>query len=242
MSKTKSAVDTVNLPKCWSCGEVISHTNMFDVRKQDEYNISGFCDVCFEHSCFTPLIYEEIENELESDDILKMVSTIDGVMLGGGYFRKLVDKSDELCDYDVFFTDTAAIKKVKSHLETIGYKQVFACPKGELFTYKKDGSVKVQLVTKFIYSGLVEMINSFDITACCAGWDGKMFECNRRFIFDVKSKVINLNKVTFPVATMSRIAKYIGKGYTLTPKARLEFVLAVNGKVLDENNMALYVD
>lgn len=235
-------IDGVELPKCLSCGEVISWENTDGDEDLREHMISGVCGVCFEHCCATPLLIEDIELQSEDDEILDMVKNNDGVILGGGYFRKLVDEDDVLCDYDIFFTKNDAIEKLKNHLELLGYRQVFACPKGELFTYKKQDGVKVQLITKFIYSNLREMVDSFDLTACCAGWDGEMFESNRRFIFDVKSKRINLNKVTYPVATMNRIAKYTGKGYTLTPKANLEFVLAVNEMVLDENNMALYVD
>jgi hypothetical protein len=56
-------------------------------------------------------------------------------------------------------------------------------------------------------------------------------------------KEVNLNDVTFPVATLNRMIKYAArKGFKVTPKAIDEFVRTVNEKQFNQDQMVLYVD
>ena len=87
-----------------------------------------------------------------------------------------------------------------------------------------------------------DLIDSFDITACCAAYDGSNFEVNQRFVFDNLNKILNLNKVEYPLATMKRIVKYTEKGFKLQNDAVEFFVTSVNEMKLTEDNMTFYVD
>lgn len=140
-----------------------------------------------------------------------------------------------------FFTDVNRIVGVKDALIKEGYSNVFTCPQGKLFTYKKDAT-KVQLINTREYKDTLDLISSFDIVACVASWDGETLLKNKGFVFDVLHKKLNIQTVEYPVATMSRIQKYVQKGYKLTNKAKLDFIKHVNSMELDEDNLALYID
>jgi hypothetical protein len=157
--------------------------------------------------------------------------------------RISVDISDELKDIDLFFETEEALNKTLDYFEKHkNFKNIFACPKRELFTYvDEESETKVQLVAKEFYTPQ-QAIDSFDVTACCAAWDGLKIYKHRRFISDVMHKRIHLNNVQYPNATMRRINKYSHKGYTLTQDAIGYFVETVNGMELTEDNMEFYVD
>lgn len=222
---------------CVSCKEKIDYSNTRTKEGWDEVHISGLCEKCFDNSTFC------LEDGLYALDsgILSILGN--GVILAGGSLRALVDPSDTICDYDLFFTDTSKISYVQEYLLGNKYSLIFQCPKGELSTYfNAESKTKVQLITKRQYNDMQDLISSFDITACCCAYDGETFEKNDRFIFDVLNKLININKIEYPVATMKRIAKYSQKGYTLTSAASLVFVQTVNTMQLDDSNLALYID
>jgi len=227
--------------KCISCGEDIDYSNTKTKAGWNETEISGLCEKCFDDCTFD--LEGSLEDNLEegrlSKEVLQCIG--DGVVLAGGALRSLIDATD-IQDYDLFFLDLKKVDTVKEYLVSKGWKLKFSCPKGELFTYMNEEKVKVQLITKKEYKDCNELIQSFDITACCCAYDGEKFYKSKRFIFDSINKLINIQAVEYPVATMRRICKYVSKGYKLTTKASQYFIEEVNSMQLDENNTALYID
>ena len=226
----------VQVQICKSCGEGQSYNNTRTEAGVAEWSISGICEKCFDDITFC--IEENIE-ELHPD-ILEIIGN--GVVLAGGALRYCIDPDDTICDYDIFFTNLDKVKEVREYLEGLYYNLIFECPKGELYTYINEDKVKVQLITKKAYSSAEEMALAFDICACCASWDGEQVHKHNRFVFDNLNKLININKIEFPVASMKRIAKYIKKGFHLTPEASLDFVTLVNQMQLTEDNIQMYID
>lgn len=222
---------------CVCCKEEISYANTRTKAGWAEVEISGMCEKCFDNTTFC---LEENIYELD-EEILKVVK--DGVILAGGALRYLVDCTDSICDYDLFFLDRSKVQSAQEYFLSKDYNLIFECPKGELFTYyNKDSNTKVQLILKRDYKDCYDLISSFDIRACCAAYDGEQFYTNGGFVFDNLNKLININKIEYPVATLRRIAKYSAKGFTLTPQASQYFVEAVNRFELTEDNTALYID
>lgn len=221
---------------CKVCKEPYSYNNTRTEAGIVEWDITCICEKCFDNLTFN--VEENIE-ELNSD-VLNIVGN--GVVLAGGALRNCIDPDDTICDYDLFFTDLAKVDTVRDYFEGLYYDLIFVCPKGELYTYINADGVKVQLITKKVYSSAEEIAMAFDICACCASWDGNVVHKHERFVFDNLNKLININKIEFPVASMKRIAKYIKKGFHLTPEASLKFVSLVNGITLTEDNTRMYVD
>jgi len=58
-----------------------------------------------------------------------------GVMLAGGALRTIIDRNDEVCDFDLFFKTELALSNCRTVLAAIG-TLIFECPEGRLFTYK----------------------------------------------------------------------------------------------------------
>tara|TARA_Y100000310_G_scaffold30979_1_gene29406 strand:- start:9710 stop:10444 length:735 start_codon:yes stop_codon:yes gene_type:complete len=227
---------------CISCQQDMGFDNVFSEDAKKEVDITGICEVCFDNTTYPPLFEEAIECRLDYDDIFKMVKSIDGLILAGGVFRYLVDPDEEIKDYDLFFQDRDAVDATQAYLKNLGYEMVFECPEGSLKTYAKGDLPKVQLITKWYYANLSEVISSFDITACCAAWCGESYETHKRFYSDVLNKNIYLNTVQYPVATLNRIIKYVGKGYKLSRTGNLDFITTINSTELDEDHLVFYID
>ena len=224
---------------CRVCSEDINWTNTATEGGWAEVGITCTCEKCFDNLTFD---MEENIEEL-SYNIKKLVQESPSVVLAGGALRMLVDPcNEEICDYDLFVTDQSVLEKLLADIQALGYTKVFECPKRELFTFVMGDEYKIQVINKRPYKDCNDMLSSFDITACCAAWDGENFYKHERFVFDVLNKRINLNAVEYPNATLKRIVKYVLKGYTLTPHANNFFISSVNQMELTEENRVMYVD
>lgn len=221
---------------CKCCGEPISHDNVFTKEGVAEVNISGLCEVCFDNSLFADFTMWKL-----NPFIKRLVKSTEGLVLAGGALRTFIDPNENIEDYDLFVLDTNIIQSLHETLVENGYKNVFKCPEGKLYTYKK-GDIKVQIVNNRPYKGCEDLINSFDITACCAAWDGVNIFKHRRFVSDVLNKNIHINTVEYPKATLNRIIKYTTKGYKLTKGGNEKFIESVNEIVLDDLNSRFYID
>lgn len=160
--------------------------------------------------------------------------------LAGGAAKSIYSR-EEVVDYDLFFRSPEAREDLALELQEMNFRKIFECPKGELLTYK-NGQVKVQLITKRYYSDLEDVLTSFDLTPSMFGYDGEYLYTYKNCIKDVKKKRLGLNKVTYPVATINRVAKYMKKGYSYTEEFGQELILEINTKQFDPEQLALYVD
>lgn len=225
---------------CICCKEEISNHNVFTQAGWREVEISGMCEVCFDN-CTYPSEYNLHEFNYMNQDVIDCVKSMSGVVLAGGALRKLVDVNDIVCDYDLFLTDLTQLDQVKEYFTDKGYQKVFECPEGKLTTYQ-DGDDKVQVINKRPYKDCEDLINTFDITACCAAWDGENIYTHRRFISDVLNKKINLNVIQYPKATLNRIVKYGFKGYKLSRHANEYLLDVVSRFEWTDENSEFYID
>lgn len=177
-------------------------------------------------------------------DFLDLNLISDKVLLAGGSLQTLVDSDAEIFDYDLFFTDEEEIEKTKAKLAEAGFEEVFACPAGELFTWKNDFTDdKVQLITKRMYKDPVDLIDSFDFTASMWCWDSKNLWTTNDAVKDTIKRSLRIHKLEYPVATLSRIIKYIkNKDFYMEGNQKQLFVEIVSNRVLTEDELRLYVD
>jgi hypothetical protein len=178
----------------------------------------------------------------------------EGVFLAGGALRTLIDKKEDVSDFDVFFEPNkgvmldgqgnifighARVIQTRYLLEKEKFVCIFECPAGELYTYVKDG-MKIQLIT-VSFRPPKETILSFDFGACQAAYDGGTFICTPQFIRNIITKKLSVELVTFPVATIKRMLKYAKKGYNINDAA-VEFMQKVSGITFNEADLRLYLD
>lgn len=167
----------------------------------------------------------------------------DKIWLAGGALRSAYNKTEDIVDYDLFFSSKQFVEPTKQKLEQKGYKKIFECPEGKLTTYCLN-DIKVQCITEFYYSQQFNLIDSFDICACRYSTNGKNVYTFYSSLRDSKKKLINLNRIDFPAATLKRIAKYSKKGYRLTNKATEKFVNHIyeSGKNNLDLDNRIYID
>ena len=179
-----------------------------------------------------------------------------GAIIAGGAPRTLLDEEDEVNDIDLFFTSQEGIDNTKHLLENKDFVQVFACPLGHLFTYvlfdedtkKPDGSVqknvlaKVQLITRELYRNVDHVVSTFDLMPCCVAWDGKQLVFAEKWTRSVRKKMLYLNNLTYPVATLNRVDKYKQKGYYAPEGFYIDIIKEIQGKVFNGEELALYID
>ena len=179
-----------------------------------------------------------------------------GAIIAGGALRTLLDEEDKVKDIDLFFTSQQGIDSTKILLENKDFVQVFACPLGYLFTYvlfdedtkKTDGTVqknvlaKVQLITRELYQNTDHVVATFDLMPCCVAWDGKQLVFAEKWIRSVRKKMLYLNNLTYPVATLNRVNKYKQKGYYASEGFYVDIIKEIQGKVFVDEQLALYID
>lgn len=163
--------------------------------------------------------------------------------LAGGCFRFLYEPKGKINDFDVFFDPNADVELARSFLKSYNYNEIFVCPKGELFSFKK-GDVKVQLINVRRYLSIEQLIDTFDITASMFGTDFKQFVYDDRAPTAALTKTIRLNRVDYPVATLNRLMKYMRYGFRIEQNTLDQFVTSVYDMGINQVplNKRLYVD
>jgi len=167
------------------------------------------------------------------------------IILAGGSLRTLVNQQDKVIDFDLFFLGED-IKEIKDILEGkilyLGGKKTFQCKEDELRSFEFCG-MKIQFISLKgkKYNNAEELLDSFDINASRFALSSDGLYCYRESIGDIRHKHISIHKVSYPVATIKRIAKYHLKGYKIT-NAALEVTkqIAENGNEMDLE--LVYVD
>lgn len=171
------------------------------------------------------------------------------VVLAGGALQTMFNPDIEVNDYDLFFledeknsTFTEDVAWVEEMLEYYKFECVFRCPRGDLTTWK-SGNTKVQLITKFRYSGVMQLIYSFDFRCAMIALNQLELHFMMGSVKDTIKKRLTIMDVTFPVATLNRIMKYkYNKGFEVNAQAMMDYVYFINEMELDDDNMVLYVD
>lgn len=185
------------------------------------------------------------------------LSQIEGVYLGGGGLRTLLNEDDVICDIDLFFRDQTALDAATAVMEKSGeYYVAFQCPANELRTYKSGGDVldedkddefyenqnKIQFITKSFYRSPEELISSFDFVATCACLYQDKLYTHKDWLRCVRKKQLELNFVSYPVATINRMFKYKEKGFWVPSNMLVQLVEEINTGEFDGDRLALYVD
>lgn len=175
-------------------------------------------------------------------DFLDLELLSEDVFLAGGALRSLIDGKKPK-DYDLFFTGPDAIPVTRERLEKHGFELIFECPKGELWTYV-NGDMKIQLVAN-IFGTPEEIIDHFDFGATLAALDIYTFYYHKAFVRDVKTRKVSLHRLTYPVATLKRLAKYHGYGFNVN-KCLKDIVISISqrGREFneDDDELRFYID
>lgn len=174
-------------------------------------------------------------------------SAIRFAIAGGAIESALVGR--RIKDVDVFVENYAlAVKAMKG----AGYESTFT---NEKVTNFRVGRLTVQIIDH-PYRDAGSLIDDFDYTVACAaipGYSGATTTPHYdlihhpRFFQDVAASRLVVHKITFPLSTLERMARYSRKGYRACPIGLLELAKAINALQVDwndpdENSLSFYPD
>lgn len=172
-----------------------------------------------------------------------------GVYLCGGAIRSWLN-GEAVADYDLFVHSGKPIEDGKPsdemlaeeiRLKTFGFKRSFLCKEGKLITVKNRG-IKVQIIRTELKSAS-DIISRFDFTCCMFGSDGEFIYASLDAFRDAKRKLIRINKLEYPAASIGRLFKYKERGYICdqhTKKQFIEMSQKDSGGVIDAS--IVYID
>lgn len=160
------------------------------------------------------------------------------VCLAGGAARSIICDdliNEPINDFDFFIKSKEEIQKIKNMCTVNGFVVIFECPEGELVSLVRSDQIAIPSycrteVIQLIYTShtsSVDLIISFDFTVCMFAMrrevsilpNGTFNKDTAVFtplaIHDSVNKVLRANVIDYPIATISRISKYVNRGYKL---------------------------
>lgn len=177
-------------------------------------------------------------------DEIAYLAYSDRIILAGGSMRSMLDPAEAIVDYDCFFREDQHPTQVAEFLLDLGYEVTFKCPEGLLTTLvHKPSETKVQLITERTWRDGDELIDSFDIIAGCAYATSRgELVCHPGFPAAVDRQTISFHRITYPVATLLRVRKYLAKGYSFNSDAARWLVRQIGSRMWEEENLRGYID
>lgn len=152
-----------------------------------------------------------------------------GPWIGGGSVRRLIAGLPQDSDFDFFFADQAQFdafcKDMKKRGAEIQHENdfniTFLLPKAKAkpigdgeFTIAGP-ELKVQAIRLRFHPTLAETLEGFDFSLCKFGYDGTSLVCGDYSLFDLASKRLVPDRISFGTSTLRRIIKYTKQGYTI---------------------------
>jgi hypothetical protein len=135
----------------------------------------------------------------------------DGVFIAGGCLRDYYSGRNPFAsDIDVFFQDKA---QRRVSLEYLNSKSELLY-ENENVTRLLYKNLKIDIVNKF-YESPEHCINSFDFTVAMIAVDKNTVYMDERTLYDLAKRQLMINKITYPLSTLSRVLKYVRKGYKI---------------------------
>jgi len=136
------------------------------------------------------------------------------VFVAGGYITKYL-QNEKPNDMDLFFSRRSDVARfiidARNNLE---FKHHYISKNLIRGTIAFRGEViKIDVVKRF-FRGEQDIIDNFDFTICCFCISVNKIVFHEDAPFDLLRKKLNINKVTFPAATMFRLQKYVKRDFS----------------------------
>lgn len=168
-----------------------------------------------------------------------------GVYLAGGAVRTLLT-NEPVVDFDLFFDSEESANAIEQFLHAQkGAVETYRCPAGQLITIQVR-MFKIQLIKKTYHPNIDDLLDRFDFTICKFGLDfgTGLMTYSARDEEDLFNKILRVNNLQFPVASMHRVQKYIAKGYKAEDWQEFwtDILTRARNIELTDENLALYID
>lgn len=152
-----------------------------------------------------------------------------GPWVGGGSVRRLIAGLPQDSDFDFFFADQGQFDAFCADMKKRGaeiqhendFNITFLLPKAKAKPIGDDEftvagpELKVQAIRLRFHPTLAETLEGFDFSLCKFGYDGTSLVCGDYSLFDLASKRLVPDRISFGTSTLRRIIKYTKQGYTI---------------------------
>ena len=188
----------------------------------------------------TQIIDERIPNLKPLYDLYETLAEIPvNFCFGGGCIQSMLS-GEKVKDVDLF---SANYEETNKFLVAKGYTPTWSNAK--LTNYRIDGFT-VQVIDH-PYRDPLSLIAEFDFTIACSALTSGGLYVHDRFFQDLAGKRLVFNKITFPLSSLERVARYSRKGFVLCPVGLQLIAKALNSLVIDwdnpdENVLSFYPD
>ncbi len=171
-----------------------------------------------------------------------------GVWVAGGAIRRTLINAYLDSDVDFFFRDSHTFEEFVRKLES--NPKISLLIKNEknstyLFKYADkaglEKEIKIQLIFIQYYPTPEELLDSFDFTICQFATDGKTVWMGKYSLWDLGRRRLAVHKITYPVASVRRMMKYGGQGFTICSGCIKELLLQ-SADVNIEGGESVYID
>lgn len=178
----------------------------------------------------TAFIHQRIPKYLI--EILTKEKWIKKVFIGGGFIRSII-ANEPINDIDMFVGSIEEANELANEIAMNPYGKNYRIYETEFAkTIIRDG-IKPQIITKWLYTNIEDVVNSFDFTVCCAAvtFDAKEYSnaegkmkpilvshCIDRFYTDLASKRLVYtcpDREEMAGGSMLRVLKYYQRGYRI---------------------------
>jgi hypothetical protein len=166
-----------------------------------------------------------ILNELHENNI--------SCWIAGGCLRDYFSLGYISKDVDLFFSNEEEISKINTYLLEKKAKKLFENDNVMKFSYKN----RIFDIVKKTFPSPKDCIKEFDFTVSCVAVDLEEVYYHESFFIDLAKKSIVINKITYPLSTLSRLQRYIKKGFTVCNGGLLEIANSfsnMNVKTMNE--------
>lgn len=194
-----------------------------------------------------PELFANIQRIVETfnSNVDNKLSIRNGPWLAGGCLRQAIEGKVCETDYDFLFTGLPQYIPTYESLCEGGEKKAKITKTLEVdhitnfhVLYEDDVFAKLQLIHGgFFHESVGALLSSFDFTLCQLATDGTTLVVGPYTLIDIQNKKMTVNRITFPAASMTRIAKYGKRGYTLCNGEAQKFLRAVveDPSLVEEN-------
>lgn len=187
------------------------------------------------------MIVEEIDilNKLCSREKLRKLNIVLDVLgkegiLAGGFIRCMLSDEKLDGDIDIFTKSEEQQDIIKKRICALhGIKTI----EDRIYNFNivTHNDLNFQLVS-FYNASAEEVIDSFDFNICQLALDKKyLYVPSERIFDDIKNKKLSPHKISFPLRTIKRYAKYVNYGYKMSNADLSKFLKLLSETTTDGN-------
>lgn len=177
-------------------------------------------------------ITKKSDNITELEFLLEVLPPLseNGPWIAGGSLLRTYLNLRLTTDIDIFFKDKSQYDDYNIKLDAIS-KKYGESPNNNLFridsresvdwhrTYSivfRNKNYKLQLIHKKFFTGVCNLLDSFDLNICQIGFDGTHLFHAENCITEIDNREIKIETVNLPQVALKRLIKYSSLGFKIS--------------------------